>query len=181
MSALALIRECRDAGIRLQAHGDRLRVEAPAGTVTPELRQRLAENKEGLLVALTTFPDSAVKVDTRAALLVLADQLGVDRAVIGRIPAADLPLWTTMPAEALPAYLLALVDAATRHSGRVPVGDTAPIHCTHCGPVYVHPGIAAVLPVVAGWPRALGCPWCATRKAGGYIPRPPVRYMESTV
>ena len=46
MSVLALIRECRDAGIHLQPRGDRLRVEAPAGTVTPELRQRLAKTAD---------------------------------------------------------------------------------------------------------------------------------------
>jgi len=36
----------------------------------------------------------------------------------------------------------------------------------------VNSGIAAALPVVTGWPRALGCPWCAIRKADGAIPRP---------
>jgi hypothetical protein len=67
-----------------------------------------------------------------------------------------------------------LEDAAERHAGRVPAGHTAPIHCARCGPVWVHPDIAAVLPVVGGWPRALGCPWCFVRKAGGTIPRPSV-------
>ena len=65
-------------------------------------------------------------------------------------------------------------DTADRHAGRVPEADTAAMHCQHCGPVWIHPAIAACLPVVAGWPRALGCPWCFVRKAGGYIPRPPV-------
>lgn len=56
----------------------------------------------------------------------------------------------------------------------MPFDDTAPIYCERCGPVWVHPDVAAVLPVVDGWPRALGCPWCFIRKAGGYVPRPPV-------
>lgn len=49
MSALALIRQCRDAGIQLQARGDRLHVKAPAGSVTPELRQALTDHKAELL------------------------------------------------------------------------------------------------------------------------------------
>lgn len=65
-------------------------------------------------------------------------------------------------------------DADDRRAGRVPAGDTARMLCNGCGPVWIHPDIAAVLPVVDGWPRALGCPWCFVRKAGGYIPRPSV-------
>lgn len=65
-------------------------------------------------------------------------------------------------------------DTDDRHAGRVPTGDTARILCKGCGPVWIRPDIAAVLPMVDGWPRALGCPWCFVRKAGGYIPRPPV-------
>jgi hypothetical protein len=65
-------------------------------------------------------------------------------------------------------------DTDDRHAGRVPAGDTARMLCKGCGPVWIHPTIAEVLPVVDGWPRALGCPWCFVRKAGGYIPRPPV-------
>ena len=72
------------------------------------------------------------------------------------------------------AYLSMLADTADRHAGRVPEADTAAMHCQHCGPVWTHPDIAACLPVVAGWPRALGCPWCFVRKAGGYIPRPSI-------
>ncbi|MBB6246183.1 hypothetical protein [Rhodanobacter sp. A1T4] len=65
-------------------------------------------------------------------------------------------------------------DTDDRHAGRVPAGDTAAMHCELCGPVWIHPSIAEVLPVVDHWPRALGCPWCFVRKAGGYIPRPSV-------
>lgn len=118
--------------------------------------------------------DADATTNTRAALLALADRLGVDRAAVVRIPSAELPLWAGVPAELLPAYLLAADDTTTRQAGKVPLDDTAAIHCAHCGPVYAHADIAAVLPVVNGWPRALGCPWCAIRKAGGYVPRPHV-------
>ena len=179
MNAVPLIRELRQAGIHLSASGDRLHVEAPAGAVTPELRQRIAENKPVLLAALRQ-PGTTTTTDTRTALLALADRLGMDRSIVVRIPSADLPLWATVPAEALRAYLLALDDAATRQAGKVPLDDTASIYCAHCGPVHVHPGIAAVLPVVDGWARAIGCPWCAIRKAGGPVPRPRITCATCT-
>lgn len=168
MSAAPLIRELQAAGVTLSATGDRLHIEAPAGIVTPALRQRIAENKAGLLAEL----HQPTTTDTRAAMLALADRLGMDRAAVVRIPSAELALWAGVPADDLPAYLRGLDDLATRQAGKVPPGDTAAIHCARCGPVCVHPDIAEVLPVVAGWPRALGCPWCAIRKAGGYVPRP---------
>lgn len=110
----------------------------------------------------------------RAALLALADGLGLDRAIVQRLTTADLADCAGFPADALRVYVLALDDSAMRQAGKVPAGDTAAILCRHCGPVYLHPAIAEVLPVVNGWPRALGCPWCFVRKAGGYIPRPAV-------
>lgn len=117
---------------------------------------------------------AAASVDIRPGLQALADRLGLDDAIVRQIPAADLPMWATVPAEALQSCLLALNDATTRRAGKVPSVDTAVIRCAHCGPVYVHPAVAAVLPVVAGWPRAIGCPWCVVRKAGGDLPPPPV-------
>jgi hypothetical protein len=109
----------------------------------------------------------------RAVLLATAERLGMDGRSVYQVPANELELWAAVPADALPAYLQALDDNATRQAGKVPASDTAHIHCAHCGPVWAHPSMAAALPMVGGWPRALGCPWCHVRKAGGYIPRPP--------
>ncbi|MHB8763134.1 MAG: TubC N-terminal docking domain-related protein [Deferrisomatales bacterium] len=52
MTALALLRDIEAQGIRLEAQGDRLRVDAPAGALTPELRAALAEHKPELLRVL---------------------------------------------------------------------------------------------------------------------------------
>ena len=79
-NAIDLSRQCRAAGIRLQARGDRLHVEAPAGTLTPELRQRLTEHKVELL-ALHAI---------RARLLALAVTLGIPRAVVDALPVEEL-------------------------------------------------------------------------------------------
>jgi len=80
MSAVQLIRQCRDAGIRLQARGDRLHVEAPAGSITPELRQALVDHKADML-ALHAI---------RARLLALAGTMGIPRAVVDELPAEEL-------------------------------------------------------------------------------------------
>ena len=145
---------------------------APAAPTAPAEKSRP--------VTKTAEAAPAGNADTRTALLALADRPGIDRAAVVRIPSADLPLWATVPAEALRTYLLAADDAATRQAGKVPLDDMAAIHCAHCGPVYVHPRIAAVLPVVNGWPHAAGCPWCSIRKAGGYIPRPRITCENCT-
>lgn len=120
----------------------------------------------------TTDQDDASLLECRNRLQTMAVRLGLGASLVQRIPHVDLPLWDMVPAGALPSYLLALDDTATRQAGKVPLGDNAAIYCERCGPVYAHPGIAAVLPEVAGWPRALGCPWCFIRAASGAIPRP---------
>ena len=110
----------------------------------------------------------------RADLLALADRLAVDRDHVHRLDDDGLALLAAIGEGGMRAFLLAAEDAATRQAGKAPAGETEAIYCTHCGPVYVDPDIADVLPVVDGWPRAAGCPWCVIRKAGGYVPRPHV-------
>jgi hypothetical protein len=80
MNAVSLIHQCRAAGIRLQARGDRLQVDAPAGSVTPELRLALAEHKPALL-ALHAI---------RSRLLGLAKTLGIPRAIVDVLPVEEL-------------------------------------------------------------------------------------------
>lgn len=116
----------------------------------------------------------AVRDDPRSDLLTLADRLAVERMHVHRLDDDGLRMLAAIGPDGARAYLLAAADAATRQAGKVPERDTAAIYCAHCGPVFVHPGIAAMLPMATGWPRALGCAWCAIRKAGGYVPRPRV-------
>jgi hypothetical protein len=72
--------ECRAADIQLQVRGDRLHVEAPAGALTAELRQRLADHKADIL-ALHAI---------RSRLHGIAKSLGISRAVVDQVPAEDL-------------------------------------------------------------------------------------------
>ena len=48
----ALLAELTARGVTVAAHGDKLRIDAPAGAITPELRERLAEHKAALLAHL---------------------------------------------------------------------------------------------------------------------------------
>ena len=60
MNASALISDARQRGIRLGVSGDRLRVEAPRNTLTPELRAALVQHKQEIIDAL----DVAIRPDT---------------------------------------------------------------------------------------------------------------------
>ena len=54
MSAGALLTELRRRDIQLRAEGSELRCSAPAGALTPELRQLLREHKSDLLALLSS-------------------------------------------------------------------------------------------------------------------------------
>ena len=52
MNATALLSDLRARGVRLEPQGDKLRVVAPRGVLTPELTAMVAEHKADLLAAL---------------------------------------------------------------------------------------------------------------------------------
>ena len=80
MNAVSLFQQCHAAGIHLEARGDRLHVDAPAGSVTPELRQALADQKADLFALHI--------IHTR--LVALAVTLGIPRTVVDAIPVDEL-------------------------------------------------------------------------------------------
>jgi hypothetical protein len=53
MNASKLIEELRSRGVVVEASGDRLRVDAPKGVVTEELREALAEHKTEVMALIT--------------------------------------------------------------------------------------------------------------------------------
>ena len=57
MSVAALILELEAKGVRLTVTGSKLRVNAPQGTITPDLRMQLVEHKPEL-IALFSEPPS---------------------------------------------------------------------------------------------------------------------------
>jgi len=108
----------------------------------------------------------------RERLLAIATAGQIDLDQVHRLHDLDVAGCVGLDERQLAAFLSMLEESAERHAGQVPAGHTAAVHCARCGPVWLHPDIADVLPVVDGWPRVLGCPWCFVRKAGGTIPRP---------
>jgi hypothetical protein len=56
VSALALMRDLQAAGVVLEARDGRLRVDAPVGIVTPDIRDSLARHKPELLAMLAADP-----------------------------------------------------------------------------------------------------------------------------
>lgn len=116
--------------------------------------------------------DAKLSEKHRTHLLALATAEHIDAAHVYHLHELDVVGCIGLDSCQLATCLSMLADTADRHAGRVPASDTTAIHCRQCGLVWVHPAMANVLPVVGGWPHALGCPWCFVRKTGGYIPRP---------
>jgi hypothetical protein len=52
MSAAVLIEELNKLGVKLTPEGDRLRYRGPVAVVTPELKQRIADQKDAIITAL---------------------------------------------------------------------------------------------------------------------------------
>jgi hypothetical protein len=107
----------------------------------------------------------------RARLLALADVEVTDADHVHRLTTADLAECAGLPDAMLLAYVRALADADLRERGKCPPDETERALCRHCGPIWTAPEVASAAPVVDGWPRVLGCPWCHVRNRRA-IPRP---------
>lgn len=153
-----------------------LRTVATATFATPAT---LGAGLGGTVATVATVavanPVTADAVVIRDHLLVLAESEYRDPVLVRALSESFLRDLHGMGDDALRALLAMLADDADRRALRRPRNDTGAMLCRSCGPVWIHPSIAAVLPVVDGWPRALGCPWCLIHPKGGMdIPRPPV-------
>lgn len=90
MNAAALIDSLNSAGVRLTIAGAKLRVVAPRGTYTAEMRARLVEHKAAVLPL----------VAMRDRLQDAARSIGVPGCIVDALPASELqacidqlPLW----------------------------------------------------------------------------------------
>jgi len=153
-AARKLIDDLRAAGVRVTRRGDRLHVVADA-TLTPERKAWLAEHKTELLAELDHGD-----ADIADTLRLLAGAEGVDPALIEALQPADLEGCHGLPDEVLRCYVRAVRDTDLREHGKRPADETAMAMCAHCGPVWIHPDVADVLPTVRGWPVCAGCAWC---------------------
>src|ERR1051326_4101011 len=65
-SATSLVVNLRRVGVSLRAEGTRLIIEAPLGTVTPEIRRQLVHLKQELLAALAKESGAPISRDQAA-------------------------------------------------------------------------------------------------------------------
>lgn len=154
MTASALLTELHHAGIRVAVRGDRLRLEAKPGSLSDDLRARLAAAKPELVALLKSH--QAID-DLRARLLAMADDESIDRALVHRQEADDLVTLIGLDDEALSAFLWALATRSIMDAGRVPPSYTQAVTCALCGPVKLWEGCP---------PSVLACPWCHVRVVG---------------
>ena len=77
MTAHELLMTCRQAGIVLAADGDCIDVDAPAGVLTPDLRNELTRHKPALLELLAQ-PRAFVTLRHGPTLPVEAIELAID-------------------------------------------------------------------------------------------------------
>lgn len=160
MSAQALLAEVWDAGIVIRANGGRLHIEAKPGTVTAELRERLAASKADL-IPLLQETDAM-----RAHLLELAKLERLPADLVQHLHDDDLlAIPDDYTDRNLTAYLRELLAAKEMDAGAIPEswGGAIAAMCEGCGPVLLHPTSPTHLKA---------CPWCFRRKAGKAIPRP---------
>ena|SRR2546422_6848577 len=68
MTVRALLTQLHSHGITITARGDRVRVEAPAGALSAELRQAIRTHKDKLMDLLETFEERAGIMEFEAQL-----------------------------------------------------------------------------------------------------------------
>jgi len=146
VSALPLIKECRDKGIKIRVEGSEIVLSAPKGILTPDLVSRVRKEKPALLASLgKAVLRSAQCVDMLARKLwrehydELEQQAGDSWALISIDPDK-------------------LMDFAHREAirrilkdGRMPDTFTSEAHCRKCGLVPVDEGLSDEISE---------CPWC---------------------
>ena len=112
MSALPLLIEFSEKGIKVRVEGSDLALSAPKGTLTSSLVSRIKDEKMALLVSLDK----------------IREKVGDDWEEIVNDP-AQLKTF---------AEMLAIEDM--RHRGIVPSHYTSTTKCRHCGPVPIWEG-----------------------------------------
>jgi len=73
MSAHEIVNEIRNLGARIQARGDRIHIDAPKGTIRPELKAKLSENKAEILKKLELEASMKRLEATHISIAVLDD------------------------------------------------------------------------------------------------------------
>ncbi len=118
MTATAMLIDLHRSGIRLEARGDRLHVEAKPGTFTDDLRRLLTEHKADLLAELSKPESVTTTTDTRARLHRLVAGEGLSPGCVDTIPDDELHLYAELDDDELrlPLHLRARCAQTTQQS-----------------------------------------------------------------
>lgn len=156
--------ELEQAGIVASIADGKLRLSAPAGRLTAELRDRIARQRDTLLREVTQRQRQAA-AGLRPHLLALAADEGLPATLVHNLADADVADCGGYTDTELRGYLRALAAAERLDRGLPPLewGEPVARVCKGCGPVLLW---AECPPVV------VACPWCFRRKAGKPIARP---------
>lgn len=129
---------------------------SPSAYSAPVSPQEVAKSRE----SQPSEDRSAKVLAIRQCLLLNSHNLGIDASVLAAISVPEIESIEGKGTQFIESYLYALRDSALRAKGKVPGEETVPAMCRKCGPVWLAPEVAAVAPVVEGWPCILGCPYC---------------------
>jgi hypothetical protein len=158
MTAIRLLAELHDAGIRFALKGDRIRLEPTRDPIPQSMVQRIADHKPEAVALLSSAEGDALRT-----LFDLAIDEGVPAATVTALSERDLRACIGLPRDNLGAYLRALARSQRMAAGIAPDGWIRFAECDGCGPVLLWPNAPA---------SVIACPWCWHRKAGRTIPRP---------
>lgn len=93
MNAQEILTDLQSRGVEITADGDKLRIRAPRGTITPEFRERLAASKPDIIAALAMPARPELERICRRAVRDYPD-VDADRLLAFLNEAQD-PAWTT--------------------------------------------------------------------------------------
>ncbi len=146
MSALPIISECHDKGIKIRVEGSEIVLSAPKGILTPELVSRVKREKPALLASLGKIALRSVQcVDMLARKLwrehydELEQKAGDSWALISNDP------------DKLMDFAHHEATRRILKDGRMPDTFTTEAHCRKCGLVPVAEGLSDEISE---------CPWC---------------------
>lgn len=115
----------------------------------------------------------AQESDVRGRLIRIAEADLINVALLDSQDADDLVSLVSRDDNGLRGFLHCLHDDSLRVRGQCPPDETARTLCRSCGPVWIAPEVAALAPIIDGWPRVLGCAWCHVKNRQA-MPRPAV-------
>ena len=156
MSALPIISECHDKGIKIRIEGSEIVLSAPKGILTPDLVARVKEEKPALLASLGKAALRSVQcVD------MLARKLWREHYDELEQKAGDS--WALISIDPDKLMDFAHHEATRRilKDGRMPDTFTSEAHCRKCGLVPVDEGLSDEISE---------CPWCMNGLTAPTIP-----------